>query len=288
MTDRYRYGFHVTYNSAGCMPESDPDWYADVDSALDAVRTAYADAADMATDESVLYGADRPVTLDDDEFIESFFSGRVPDPVPGSLYAWNVEPATGSDPVPGLPEDWTAAEDWLSLDSGAVPCSRYGSTSGECSGAAIAAACLYAHESGEPVTFDSLDGTMSRAVNDSDGLACIVRAWYVIVGDTGEFGEWSRYADAAEFPCTCGSCSGYRLDEWNEFDPDQAPDRSTYFFDLDSALRSGFDEFDAAEEDIPLRSEFDPLRYPVTIRGTFPGCDNSRLVIAPAGADVYA
>lgn len=286
-TDRYRYGFFVAYNSAGCLPESDPDWYADADSMLDAVRTAYADAVDQATMESDLYGTDRPAPLDDDELVESIFSGRVPDPVPGSLYAWNVEPATGSDQVPGLPDDWSAAEDFLQLDAGAVPCSRYGSTSGECSGAAIAAACLYAHESGEPVTFDSLDGTMSQAVNDSDGLACIVRAWYVIAGDTGEFGEWTRYADAAEFPCTCGSCSGYRLDEWDEYKPGADPDRSTYFFALESAVRSGLEEFDVDERTCP-HIPHDSIREPVTINGTFPGCDASRLVIAPAGSDVYA
>lgn len=50
----------------------------------------------------------------------------------------------------------------------ATPCSRYGSTSEECAPKAYRVAYLIARESGEPLTWESLDHCMSLVVNDHD------------------------------------------------------------------------------------------------------------------------
>ena len=58
-----------------------------------------------------------------------------------------------------------------------VPCSRYGTTSADCAPVAWRVAYLMARESGDDVTFDSLDYVMGLVVNDSDDVAYIVRQY---------------------------------------------------------------------------------------------------------------
>ena len=51
-----------------------------------------------------------------------------------------------------------------------VPCSRYGSSTFDCSPVAYRAAVILARETGEPLTLDSLDYVMGLVVNDHDDV----------------------------------------------------------------------------------------------------------------------
>ena len=66
---------------------------------------------------------------------------------------------------------------YLTKESGRVPCSRYGRDSEECAPVAWRVAYLLARETGEPITYDSLDYTMSLVVNDHDDVAYIIRSY---------------------------------------------------------------------------------------------------------------
>lgn len=56
-----------------------------------------------------------------------------------------------------------------------VPCSRYGSNGDECALVAYRVAYLVARETGDPITRDSLDHTMSLVVNDHEDVSYLVR-----------------------------------------------------------------------------------------------------------------
>lgn len=59
----------------------------------------------------------------------------------------------------------------------AVPCSRYGSSTYECSPVAWAVAHIIEHETGEPMTLDSLDHIMGLVVNDHDDVDHIIEQY---------------------------------------------------------------------------------------------------------------
>ncbi len=56
----------------------------------------------------------------------------------------------------------------------AVPCGRYGSSTYECSPVAWAVAHIIEHETGEPMTLDSLEYIMGLVVNDHDDVAYLL------------------------------------------------------------------------------------------------------------------
>lgn len=59
----------------------------------------------------------------------------------------------------------------------AVPCSRYGSTSAQCAPVAWRLAYIIARESGEDVTTELLDHSMSLVVNDHDDVAYMLKEY---------------------------------------------------------------------------------------------------------------
>ena len=71
--------------------------------------------------------------------------------------------------------DEQEAIDYLTQDSGRVPCSRYGWDSDSCAPAAYATARIVAAETGEPVTRESLEFAMSLVVNDRDDPEYLIR-----------------------------------------------------------------------------------------------------------------
>jgi hypothetical protein len=75
--------------------------------------------------------------------------------------------------------DLTEAEayEYLTLDTGKVPCSRYGRDSRECAPVAIEVATIHAADSGFGLSTDGLDGAMSAVVNDSDGVADLLNEY---------------------------------------------------------------------------------------------------------------
>lgn len=55
-----------------------------------------------------------------------------------------------------------------------VPCSRYGSSTYECSPVAWTVARILERETGEPMTLDALDHQMGLVVNDHDDVAYLL------------------------------------------------------------------------------------------------------------------
>lgn len=82
--------------------------------------------------------------------------------------------------------------EWLSRDSGAVPCSRYGRTGDETAWWAIACELVYVGANGEdddPIV--ALDTLMGLAVNDSDSVLELIREhWYSLPEALQEYLEY--------------------------------------------------------------------------------------------------
>lgn len=75
-----------------------------------------------------------------------------------------------------------AWHDWLSEDSGLVPASRYGVNGAETAYWALACEAIYEDANGEPDSVaQSLDYYQSLAVNDSDDVLSLVRAYYYAI-----------------------------------------------------------------------------------------------------------
>lgn len=67
------------------------------------------------------------------------------------------------------------ALDYLNADGDlAVPCSRYGRSTFECSPIALQVAQIVERETGEPMTFASLEHAMGLVVNDHDDVAYLL------------------------------------------------------------------------------------------------------------------
>lgn len=58
-----------------------------------------------------------------------------------------------------------------------TPGSRYGSTSAECATVAYQLAEKISEETGETISYDSLDHAMSLVVNDHDDVAELLQRW---------------------------------------------------------------------------------------------------------------
>jgi hypothetical protein len=58
-----------------------------------------------------------------------------------------------------------------------VPCSRYGRWTSDCAPVAWRLAYLVARETGEPITYESLDHAMGLVVNDNDDVAYVIRTY---------------------------------------------------------------------------------------------------------------
>lgn len=97
---------------------------------------------------------------------------------------------------PGYYEDedeavWALTHDENGADTSglSVPCSVWGHDSESCAPVAWRIAEIHSlHGSGDPVTFDDIDGAMSLVVNDHDGIAELLR-------DHGDDETRERYRD---------------------------------------------------------------------------------------------
>ncbi len=90
--------------------------------------------------------------------------------------------------------------EYLTIDGGRVPCSRYGYDSTSCAPVAYAVAVIMEGETGEPMSLDDLDSMMSLVVNDHDDIEYMLREYGT------EYGfDWSNYFE-----------SGYSDSEWLE------------------------------------------------------------------------
>lgn len=79
--------YRVTYAAAGCLPDSDPVYFDSIDEACEHVADERAGICWMGPEG---YREDASMSAGDigDMLIQS---GRVPDPTPGSTYAWSIE-----------------------------------------------------------------------------------------------------------------------------------------------------------------------------------------------------
>lgn len=71
----------------------------------------------------------------------------------------------------------TEMSEYLTRDSGRVPCSRYGWDSASCAPVAVAVAVISEIETGEPMTQDWLDRIMGLVVNDHDDIDYLIRTY---------------------------------------------------------------------------------------------------------------
>ena len=90
--------------------------------------------------------------------------------------------------------------EYLEIDGGRVPCSRYGYNSQSCAPVAYAAALIVEGETGEPLTLEGLDYMMGLVVNDHDDIEYLLR----------EYGSEYGFAWSDLFE------SGYSEVEWRE------------------------------------------------------------------------
>lgn len=164
--------YRVTFNIPGHLPESDPAYFDSLDEARTHVSDSWDEESHVPAGEPDAwrneFGAPSDAYWDAIEAIGRIESGMGADhPAPGNPYRWTVEECDAEDVVP----DDDVARQYLDLDSGATPCTRYGSNASECASVAILAESIMAREAGESTTFRSLDSMMGFVVNDSDDVA---------------------------------------------------------------------------------------------------------------------
>lgn len=140
----------------------DGDTFETIESALESALADCADTFEIESPlESILSDAGMP-------------DGYVVD-VPhctGPTYRVAIVRADGLSDA--IVRDDEEARAFLEHDSGAVPCSRYGSDSSDIAPTVLLAARIFANETGEPTTFRGLDHLMGLAVNDHDDIASIL------------------------------------------------------------------------------------------------------------------
>lgn len=78
-------------------------------------------------------------------------------------------------PLPEEALDREAAMAFLTADSGAVPCSRYGRDGESCAPIAYAVCEIIAEANGDPITREMLDHVMGLVVNDHDDPETLIR-----------------------------------------------------------------------------------------------------------------
>lgn len=66
---------------------------------------------------------------------------------------------------------------FLLRDTGAVPCSRYGTDSESCAPVAVAVAVIVENETGDPMDKDWLDRIMGLVVNNHDDPEYLIRTY---------------------------------------------------------------------------------------------------------------
>lgn len=197
--------YTVGHNMPGYMPESDPWITADYESAKGSLIDNMERAADFHDDSARAHeeAGDIPAASEEHTYAEELSAacedlnlctagdenGGAFGVTIGNMHYWLSVVA------------WDEVEDYGALDDGGemaiayltregwelrVPCSRYGSDSDDCAPIAWRISELTQRESGEPITTDTLDGSMSWVVTDSDTVAEVLAKY----GTDEERAEW--------------------------------------------------------------------------------------------------
>lgn len=161
MSDIYR----VTYASAGCLPEGEPEYFPTIEAAAESVVDSH-DSITWIDDSGYVDAATAGIVVTAGDVIEA--GGVLADPTPGSLYAWTIEQVDEDEHVPNDDVATMYLERHGNL---AVPCSRYGRDTSECASVALVLESIMSDATGESSTFRALEFNMGLVVNDSDDVA---------------------------------------------------------------------------------------------------------------------